>query len=55
VYISVVVTAGAKRERIEALSKSRLKISVKEKAEQNAANRRVLELAACTLVFLIGF
>ena len=53
-YISVRVVAGAKKERVEVLpSKNpaspeggRLKISVKEPAEQNLANKRVLELVA---------
>lgn len=45
-YISVRVVAGAKIERVEELPKGRLKISVKEPAKQNLANRRVLELVA---------
>ena len=45
-HISVRVTAGAKREAVEVLSQGRLKISVKEPAKQNLANRRVLELVA---------
>ncbi len=44
--ISVRVTAGAKREAVEIVSDTRLKISVKEKAEQGAANGRALELVA---------
>ena len=45
-YINVRVIAGAKREVVEPLSDSRLKISVKEPAERNLANRRVTELVA---------
>ena len=44
--ISVRVVAGAKREAVEALSKSRLKILVKQKPEHGAANARVVELVA---------
>ncbi len=45
-YISVRVVAGAKEEGVEALTKGRLKISVKEPAKQNLANRKVLSLVA---------
>lgn len=45
-YISVRVLAGARQERVEALPKGRLRISVKEPAERNLANRRVRELLA---------
>ncbi len=45
-YISVRVVAGAKKEDVEELGKGRLKISVKEPAKQNLANRRVVELVA---------
>ncbi|MEK7612916.1 MAG: DUF167 domain-containing protein [Patescibacteria group bacterium] len=48
-YISVRVIAGAKREAVERLAKDRLKISVKEPAKQNLANRRVRELVAAHL------
>lgn len=45
-YISVHVSAGAKRELVESLPKGRLKIAVKEPAERNMANKRVRELVA---------
>ena len=45
-YISVRVVAGAKREELVVLKDNRLKISVKEPAKQNLANRRVLEFVA---------
>ena len=45
-YIKVKVTAGVKRELFEALSKDSFKVSVKEPAERNLANTRVLELVA---------
>ena len=44
--VNVRVTAGAKKEKVEALSEMRLKISVKQKAKEGAANARVLELVA---------
>ncbi len=45
-YVKVRVQAGAKKEKIEIVSEKRLKISVKEPAEQNLANKRVIELVA---------
>ena len=45
-YIKVRVTAGSKRERVEEKSPDHLEISVKEPAEQNLANRRVIALVA---------
>lgn len=45
-YVKVLVTPGAKRETFRAVSETKLEIAVKEPAEQNAANRRVLELVA---------
>lgn len=45
-YINVRVVAGAKTEKVETLSKDRLKVSVREPAKQNLANRRVTELVA---------
>ena len=44
--LSVKVTAGVKKEGIEALPNNRFKILVKAKAEQGAANERVIELVA---------
>ena len=45
-YIKVRVIAGAKKERIEEKDAETLLISVKEPAERNLANGRVLELLA---------
>ena len=45
-YIKVRVVAGAKKEKFEKISKDHFKISVKEPAKQNLANRRVVELIA---------
>lgn len=45
-YISVRVLPGARQEKVEALPKGRLRISVREPAERNLANRRVRELLA---------
>jgi len=43
-YIKVEVVAGAKEEILRKTSSDSFIISVREKAERNAANRRVLEL-----------
>ncbi len=48
-YIKVRVTAGAKKEAITKVSKSSYKISVKEPAERNLANGRVLEIISVQL------
>jgi uncharacterized protein YggU (UPF0235/DUF167 family) len=45
-YIKVKVTAGAKKETIEKLSDDHYKISVKQRAERNMANDRVIEILA---------
>lgn len=45
-YIKVRVQAGAKKELLQKISTTSYKLSVKEPAEQNRANRRVLELIA---------
>ncbi len=45
-YIKVNVIAGARKEIFDKKSKDHFKISVKEKAERNMANTRVLELVA---------
>lgn len=43
-YIKVNVIAGAKKEIFKAKSKDHFDISVKEKAQRNGANTRVIEL-----------
>lgn len=45
-YIRVRVSAGAKKESFEQVSGDSFLVSVKEPAEQNRANKRVLELVA---------
>jgi uncharacterized protein YggU (UPF0235/DUF167 family) len=45
-YIRVHVVANAKREKVEQKSDILFDISVKEPAENNLANRRVIELVA---------
>lgn len=45
-YVKVIVNAGAKKEVVNRLSENRFKVSVKEKAKQNQANRRVIEIMA---------
>ena len=45
-YIRIRVVADAKRESLEATGEDSFLVSVKQPAEQNLANRRVLELVA---------
>lgn len=45
-YIHVKVTAGARKESFKKKTKDNFEISVKEKAERNQANARILELVA---------
>jgi len=45
-YVKVRVIVGAKNEKFEKVSDTHFEISVKEKAQQNLANRRVVELIA---------
>ncbi len=45
-YVHVKVTAGAKKESWKQKSEDHFEVSVKEKAERNMANSRVLELVA---------
>jgi uncharacterized protein YggU (UPF0235/DUF167 family) len=45
-YIHVKVVAGAKKESFKIKSEDHFEISVKEKAERNQANTRVLALVA---------
>lgn len=45
-YIHVAVIVGAKKESFVQKSADHFKVSVKEKAERNMANTRVLELVA---------
>lgn len=46
IYIHVKVTAGARKESWKQKSEDHFEVSVKEKAEHNLANMRVLELVA---------
>ncbi len=45
-YIHVKVTAGARKESFSKINEDHFEISVKEKAERNMANARVLEIVA---------
>ena len=45
-YIRVKVLARVKKELVKELGENRLEIHVKEPAEQNLANKRVLELVS---------
>jgi uncharacterized protein YggU (UPF0235/DUF167 family) len=45
-YIKVRVVAGQRKEKIDVLKEDSLKLWLKEKAERNLANTRVLEIIA---------
>ncbi len=46
IYIRVKVEARAKKEEIKQISEDHFEIKVKEKAERNMANKKVLEIVA---------
>lgn len=45
-YVKVVVYAGVKKEVVKEMGEGRYEVRVKEPAEQNLANRRVIQLIA---------
>ncbi len=45
-YIKVRATPNSKKETVERVSEDHFKISVKEKAERNMANGRILDIIA---------
>ncbi len=45
-YVKVLVTPGAKKETVEKLSDTSFEIAVREPAERNLANRRVVSIIA---------
>ena len=45
-YVKVRAISGSKKENFEKISEDTFKISVKEKAQANMANKRILELLA---------
>lgn len=45
-YIHAKVTAGAKKESFKKKSEAHFEISVREKAERNLANTRILQILA---------
>lgn len=45
-YIKVKVIAGARKEMVKEVGTNRYEIHVKEKAERNMANSRIIELVA---------
>jgi uncharacterized protein YggU (UPF0235/DUF167 family) len=53
-YIHVKVVAGAKKEFFKQKSEDHFEVSVKEKAERNMANTRVVELVASHFKFPIN-
>ena len=46
IYVRVKVTAGARKEELKQTSNDHFEISVKERAERNMANKRVIEIIA---------
>jgi len=53
-YIKVKVTPNSKKETFEKISEDHFKISVKEEAKMNMANRRVVEIIAQNFGILPG-
>ena len=49
VYIKVRVKTGQKKESVLEASKTSFQISVKEKAERNSANARIIKIIAARL------
>ncbi len=45
-YIHVKAKTGAKREEVKELKKDHFEVSVREPAEHNLANKRIIELIA---------
>lgn len=43
-HLKILVTAGARAEEVAQLGNGRFEVSVKEEAERNTANGRVLEI-----------
>lgn len=48
-YLKIKVKAGQKREEVEKINENTFHISVKEKAERNMANTRILEILSLEL------
>ena len=48
-YIKVKVSANQKNEVVERINEDTFKVSVKEKAEKNQANKRVFEILSTEL------
>ena len=44
-YIRIQVQAGAKKETVTQVSDTEFRITVREKAKMNAANKRIIEIA----------
>ncbi|MDQ3076846.1 MAG: DUF167 family protein [bacterium] len=53
-YIKVRVKAGSKKETLEQKSKDHYSISVKEKAERNMVNKRIIEIIAHRYALPLG-
>ena len=48
-YVKVIAEPGAKKEKITQLKKDHFVVAVKEKAERNSANNRILEVLSAFL------
>ena len=53
-YIKVIVIAGAKKEKFVKKTKDVFEVAVKEKAEKNMANKRVIELISENFLVPVG-
>ena len=45
-YVKVKVTAGARTESVKEVGENRYEVKIKEKAERNMANKKVVEIVA---------
>ena len=45
-FVKVIATPGAKKEKIERISDTEFEIAVREPAERNLANRRIVTIVA---------
>lgn len=53
-YVRVLVTPGAKRERVVRVGETALEVAVREPAVRNLANRRVVEVVAAHFGVPVG-
>lgn len=53
-YVKVRVRAQSRKEEVKKINEKHFEISVKEKAKQNLANKRVMEIVSKEFKVLIG-